>query len=141
MAPVRGHEVQNAAGDECKGNGVGTCHPLAMHGDLPVARGDESGGGADDPSGGLHGGSREARTAPGESDTGEGADKDRDHVEATQNAMELKVTLAKPSGELEGAREKGNDAAKRVRDEEIAVGDNLQTVSVVHRIVGYEENF
>jgi len=75
MAPVRGHEVQNATGDEGKGDGVGAGHPLAMLHDLAVARGEEGGSGADHPCRSLHGGSGEARTSPGESDPSERTDK------------------------------------------------------------------
>jgi len=100
MAPVRGHEVQNAAGDEGKRNGIGARHPLPVHSDLPVARGEEGGGSADHPGSSLHGGSGETRTAPGESDPGEGTDKDGYDVDAAEEAMELEVTLAKPRGEL-----------------------------------------
>ncbi len=40
-----------------------------------------------------------------------------------------------------GPMSKSEEAAERMRDEELAVGDHLQTVGVVHRIVGDEENF
>src|ERR1700733_8804423 len=103
MAPVRRHEVQNAAGDEGKGDGVGASHPLAVLDNLAVARGEEGGGGADHPCCGLHGGSWQARTAPGESDPREGADKDGYDVDAAEDAMELDVTLADPRGEIDGA--------------------------------------
>jgi len=103
MAPVRGHEVQNAAGDESKGDGIGASHPLAVLDDLAVARGEEGGGGAYHPGSSLHGGSREARTAPGESDPREGTDKDGYDVDTAQDAMQLEVTLADPRGEIDGA--------------------------------------
>jgi len=83
MAPVAGPEVEHTAGDERKRDGIGAGHPLAMLDDLAVARGDKGGGGADDPGSGLHGGSREARTAAGESDPGCGADEDGDDVDAS----------------------------------------------------------
>src|ERR1035441_1470036 len=107
MAPVAGPEIEHAAGDEGKRDGVGTGHPLAMLGDLAVTRGDEGGGGADDPGGGLHGGSWQARTAGGEGDPGCCADKDRDDVDAAEDAMELEVTLAKSRGELDRAAQEG----------------------------------
>ena len=141
MAPVRGHEVQNAAGDEGKGDGVGAGHPLAMLHDLAVACGEEGGGGADHPRRGLHGGSGEARTAPGERDACEGTNKHRDDVDAAEDAMELKVTLADSRGEIDGADQECEDSGERMRDEEMAVRDDLQTVGVVHGIVGNEENF
>ena len=53
MAPVAGPEIEHAAGDEGKRDCIGANHPLAMLGDLAVTRGDEGGGGADDPGGGL----------------------------------------------------------------------------------------
>jgi len=57
VAPVAGPEVEYAAGDEGKGDGVGARHPLAVDGDLAVTRGDHGGSSADNPGGGLHGGS------------------------------------------------------------------------------------
>ena len=51
------------------------------------------------------------------------------------------MTLAESRGEMDGADEESEDAGERMRDEEMAVGDDLQTVGVVHRIVGDEENF
>ena len=54
VAPVTGPEVEHAAGDECKGHCVRSGHPMAVLDDLAVARGDQGGGGADDPGGGLH---------------------------------------------------------------------------------------
>src|ERR1700675_37768 len=98
MAPVGGHKIEHTAGDKGKGDSIGAGHPLAVHGDLAVACSDESGGGADHPGSGLHGGSREPRTAPGESDPREGINKHRDDVDATDDAMELEVTLADPRG-------------------------------------------
>src|ERR1700691_4189203 len=113
MTPVRGHEVQNAAGDEGKGDGVGTDHPLAMLDDLAVARGEEGGGGADHPRRGLHGGSGEARTSPGESDPSERTDKNGNHVDAAENAMEREMTLADPRGEIDGANQESEDSSER----------------------------
>jgi len=103
VAPVTGPEVEHTAGDEGKGDGVGTGHPLAVLDDLAVTRGDEGGGGADDPGGGLPAGSREAGTAACESDSGCGADKDGDDVNAAEDAMEFQETVADPRGEIDGA--------------------------------------
>ena len=58
MAPVTRPQVEYTAGDEGKRDGIGTGHPLAMLDDLAVARRNDGRGGADDPRGGLHGGSR-----------------------------------------------------------------------------------
>src|SRR6202044_3950872 len=95
VAPIAGPEIEHSAGDEGKRDSVRTGHPLAVLDDLAVARGDEGGGGADDPGGSLHRGSGEARTAAGEGDPGCGADEDRDDVDAAEYAMDLEVTLAK----------------------------------------------
>ena len=141
MTPVRGHEVKNAAGDKGKGDGVGAGHPLAMLDDLAVARSEEGGGCADHPRRGLHGGSGEAWTAPGESDPRERTDKNGNHVDATENAMEREMTLPNPRGEIDGSDQKSEDSGQSVRDKQLAVGDHLQTVGVVHGIVGDEENF
>src|ERR1039458_3590666 len=84
VAPVTGPEVQHTAGDEGKGDGVGAGHPLAVLDDLAVARGDEGGGGADDPGGGLHGGSWQSGAAGGEGDPCESADKYGDDVDASE---------------------------------------------------------
>ena len=109
--------------------------------DLPVTRGDEGGGGADDPGRGLPAGSGEARTAVGEGDSGCGADEDGEDVDAAEDAMELEVTLADPRGEIDGADQESEDSGESVRDEEAAVGDDLQTVGVVHGVIGEEKNF
>src|ERR1700722_10742574 len=72
MAPVTGPEVEHAAGDEGKGDGIGARHPLAVLCDLAVARGEEGGAGAAHPGGGLHGGSGKTRAAGCESYPREG---------------------------------------------------------------------
>ena len=141
MAPVAGPEIEHAGGDEGKRDGIGANHPLAMLGDLAVTRGYEGGRGADDPGGGLHRGSWHAGAAGGEGDSGKGTDKDGDHVDAAEDAMEFQVTLAKARGELHRAGQKSNDAAECMGDKEMAVGDDLQTVGVVHGIIGYEKSF
>ena len=99
------------------------------------------GGGADNPGDRLHEGSGQSRTAGGEGDTGCGADKDGDDVDAAENAMELKMMLAYPRGEINGADEEGKKCGERVGDEEMAVGDDLQPVGVVHGVVRDHEHF
>src|ERR1700742_3903184 len=141
MTPVTRPEVEHPAGDEGKGNSIGARHPLAVLCDLAVARGDEGGGGTDHPGGGLHGGSRKTRAACCESDPGEGTDKHGDDVDAAEDTMELEVTLADPRGEIDGADQKSKDSGECMRDEEMTVGDDLQAVGMVHRIVGDEEQF
>src|ERR1035441_4752594 len=136
MAPVAGPEIKHAAGDEGKRDGVGTGHPLAVLDDLAVARGDEGGGGADDPGGGLHGGSWQTGAAAGEGDPCCGADKHADDVDASEDTMELEVPLADPRGEIDGADQESEDSGEYMRDEEMAVGDDLQTVGVVHGVIG-----
>ena len=141
MAPVAGPEIEHAAGDEGKRDCIGTSHPLAMLDDLTITRGDQGGGGADDPGGGLHGGSWQAGAAGGEGDPGEGTDKDADDVDAAEDAMEFQVTLAKARRELNRTGQESDDAAECMGDEEMAVGDDLQTVGVVHRVIGDEKSF
>src|SRR6201996_8219718 len=110
MTPVTRPEVEHPAGDEGKGNSIGARHPLPVLCDLAVARGDEGGGGADHPGGGLHGGSGKTGAAGGESDPREGTNKHGDDVDAAEDAMELEVTLANPRGEIDGADEESQDA-------------------------------
>jgi hypothetical protein len=55
--------------------------------------------------------------------------------------MEFQVTLAKARGELQRACEKSEDTADRMGDEELSVGDDLQTVGVVHGVIGGEKSF
>jgi len=107
--------------------------------EVAIARGDEGCGGADHPGGGLHGGSGKTRAAGCESDSREGTNKHRDDIDAAEDAMELEVTLADPRGEIDGTDQKSEDSGECMRDEEMAVGNDLQTVGVVHRIVGDEE--
>ena len=116
MAPVGGHKIKHTAGDEGKRDCIGAGHPLAMHGDVMVTRGNEGGSGADHPRSGLHGGSGEARSAGSEGDPGEGPDKDAEDIEAAEDAMKLQVALAKSCRELDGTGQKSDGAAERVRD-------------------------
>jgi len=141
MAPVEGPEIEHAAGDEGKRDCIGANHPLAMPGDLAVTRSDEGGGGADDPGPSLHAGSWHARAAGGEGDPGQGTDKDGDDVGAAKDAMEFQVTLAKARRELNSASQESDDATECMGDEEMAVRDDLQTVGMVHRVIGDEQNF
>src|SRR5665213_1120249 len=141
VAPIAGPEVEHTAGNEGKGDGIGAGHPLAMLDDLAVTRGDEGGGGADDPGGGLHGGSGQAGAAGGEGDPGEGADKHGDDIDPAEDAMELQVTPAKSRRELDGSAQESDAAKEHMRDEEMAVGDDLQTVGVVHGVIGDQKNF
>jgi len=141
MAPVRWYEVKNATGDEGKSHCVRARHPLAMHDDMPVARSEKGRGGADHPGNGLHRGPRQTRTAPRECDPREGANKHGDDVDASEHAMQLDVTLANTRRKIDGADQEGEDSGQRVRDEELTIGYHLQTVGMVHRIVGDEENF
>jgi hypothetical protein len=55
--------------------------------------------------------------------------------------MEFEVTLADARGEINGADQESEDSCKRMRNEEMTVGDDLQTVGVVHGIIGDEKNF
>src|SRR5580704_865860 len=112
MAPVQGPQIEHAAGDEGKRDCIGADHPLAMLRDLAVTSGDEGGGGADDPGGGLHGGSWQAGAASGKGDSGRGTDKDGDDVDAAEDTMEFQVTLAKTRGELRSTGQESDDAAE-----------------------------
>ena len=141
MAPVRGPEVEHTAGDEGKGHCVGTGHPLTMLDDVAITRSDEGGGGADDPGCGLPEVPGKPGRPPGEGNSGCGADKDGDDVDTAEDAMELEVPLAYPRGEIDGADQESEDSGECMGDEEMAVGDDLQTVSVVHRVIGDKKNF
>ncbi len=125
MAPVGRHQIEHTAGHEGKRHSVRTGHPLAMNGDLPVPRRDHSSGRADNQCRALHGSSRQARSAPCQGDSSEGADDDRSEVDTAQNAMELQVALPETGRELERARQQREGSAERVRDEKSAVGDDL----------------
>ena len=100
MAPVGGHKIEHPAGDESKGDCIRADHPLPMHGDMAVARGNEGGGGADHPRSSLHRRSGEARTAPRESNPRERTDKDGNHVDAAKNAMEREMAQSNPRREI-----------------------------------------
>jgi len=141
MAPVARPEIEHAAGDESKRDCIGANHPLAMLDDLTIARGDEGGGGADDPGGGLHGGSWQAGAARGEGDPGQGTDKDAHDINAAEDPMEFQVTLAKARRELHRTGQESDDAGERMGDEEMAVGDDLQPIGMVHVVIGDEKNF
>jgi hypothetical protein len=55
--------------------------------------------------------------------------------------MEFQVTLAKARRELHRSGQESDAAAECMGDEEMAVGDDLQTVGMVHGVIGDEENF
>jgi len=50
--------------------------------------------------------------------------------------MELEVPLADPRGEIDGADQESKDPGECMWNEEMAVGDDLQTVGVIHGIIG-----
>jgi hypothetical protein len=51
------------------------------------------------------------------------------------------MALTYARGEIYGPNQQGKDASKSVWDEQTVVGDDLQTIGVVHGIVGDEKNF
>src|SRR5664279_980171 len=139
MAPVAGPEIEYTAGDKSKRNCIRAHHPLAMLNGLTITSGDEGCGCADDPCGSLHRGSGQAGATGGESDSRQGTNKDADDVNTAEDPMEFQVMLAKSRRELYGAGEESDDAGEGMRDEGMAVGDDLQPVGVVHAVVGDEK--
>ena len=140
MAPVGGHKVEYTARDKDKRDRIGAGHPLAVHGDLSVTRGDHGSASADDPCSALHGGPRQPGTSGGKGDPGKGADDDGNEVHAAYDAMELQVTLPKARRELQRAGQQSEGSAERVRDEESAVGYDLQAVGMVHGVIDEEKD-
>ena len=55
--------------------------------------------------------------------------------------MEFQITQAKARRELNRAGHESDHSGEHMRDQELAVGDDLQTVAVIHGIVGDEKNF
>jgi hypothetical protein len=55
--------------------------------------------------------------------------------------MEFQVTLAKARRELYRTSQESDNTGECMGDEEMAVGDDLQTVGVVHRVIGDEKSF
>ena len=140
MAPVGGHKVEHTARNKDKRDRIGAGHPLAVDGDLSVTRGDHGSGSADDPCSALHGGPRQPGTSGGKGDPGKGADDDGDEVHAAYDAMELQVTLPKARRELQRAGQQSEGSAERVRDEESAVGYDLQAVGMVHGVIDEQKD-
>jgi hypothetical protein len=60
---------------------------------------------------------------------------------AAEDAMEFQVPLAKARRELYRTGQESDDTAERMGDENMAVGDDLQTVGVVHGVIGDEKGF
>lgn len=125
VAPVAGPEIEDTAGNEGKGDGIGAGHPLAVCSDLTIARSDEGGGSADHPGGGLHGGSRKTRAAGCESDPREGTNKHGDEIGAAEDAVELEVTVADSRGKIDGPDQKSKGPGECMRDQEMAVRNDL----------------
>lgn len=132
-----GDGAGDAGDDEVEREDVGADHPLAMGDELPVARGDESSQGAEEP--------QRRHDAVGE---GEGVvpvklqdqrdrcrDSDADDVGAAHDAVAFKVSLAKTGGEEEGSEDSRDGSADGVRDEEDHLLDELGAV----RAGGVEE--
>jgi hypothetical protein len=139
--PVAGPEVEQARGDERKGDGVRSHHPLPVLRDLAVARCKESGDGADDPRPCLHTGCGKERMAGADGQGQNSGQQHRSHIDPAKDAVKGPPALAQTRGELRGAAEQRERAEDRMRNEQMSVGDQLQTVAVVHRVVGDEEDF
>ncbi len=139
--PVGRPDAQDAQRDEGERDCVGTNHPLAMLGDVAIARCKEGGEGTDDPGTDLHDGASKER-APGADYYGQNrGGNNAEDVEATKNAVKGNVSPAQARGKLEWATEQSEGAEESVREEQVAVGDQLNTVLVVQRVVGNEEDF
>ncbi len=69
------------------------------------------------------------------------SDNDGNNVDAAEDAVELQVTLAEARRELHRAGQESDDAAEYMGDEEVAVGDDLQTVGVIQGVIGDKKNF
>src|SRR5579863_5985318 len=96
MTPVPRPQIEHSARDKRKRHRIRTSHPLAMLDELPIARGDECGDGADDPRCRLHRSSRQTGPACCQRDPSKGADKHRNDVHTAQHTMEFEIALAKP---------------------------------------------
>src|SRR6185437_10912070 len=139
-----GPEVEHAVEDEGEGEGVGADHPLAVHGDLAIASGDEGGERAEDPERDLDedaGKVGAVTTAKLDEEGDGGGGEDGDDVDAAEDAVELQMAGSEAGGELDGAGDEGQRAGDGVRDEESAVVDELEAVGVVGRVVEGEEEF
>jgi hypothetical protein len=55
--------------------------------------------------------------------------------------MELEVPLADPRGEIDGTNQESEDSSESMGDKECAIRDDLQSVGVVHGVIGEEKNF
>jgi hypothetical protein len=55
--------------------------------------------------------------------------------------MEFEVTLAKARRELYRAGQQSDDSAECMGDEQMPIRDDLQTITVVHGVIGDEKNF
>jgi len=121
MAPVSGHKVEYTGGDKGERDRIGAGHPLAVHGDLSVTRGNHGSGSADESM------QRLAWRVPGKPGT---SGRKGDPVKAPRmtqmkymrayHAMELQVTLPKGATRTAEAGQQSEGSEERVRDEESA---------------------
>ncbi len=132
--------------DEIEGEDVGTDHPLAMDDELPVARGEEGGQGAEEPEGG-HDDVPEGEDAAGlaqREDTCQGSrDGDGDDIDAAEDAVALEVAGAEAGGEEEWAEGDGDGSGEYVGREEEKFADEIGAVFaglVQEGKVGIEED-
>ena len=108
---------------------------------LTIARGNKRRGGADHPCSCLHGSPGKTRAAGREGDSRVGPNKHGDNVDQAQGTMESEMTLAYPRGEIDGADQEGQGSRECMWDQEMAVGNNLQPIGVVHGVISDKENF
>src|SRR6185437_7149236 len=138
---VRRPEIEKSIDDEGEGEGVGANHPLAVHGDLAVARGDEGDGGAEDPERDLNEDAEEVLAAELDEEGAGGGEEDGEDVGAAEDAVQLQMTGAESRGELQRADDEGERGCGGVWDEQGAVVDELEAVGVVERVVEGEKDF
>src|SRR5215472_1495737 len=88
-----GPEVEQAVDDESEGDGVGADHPLAVHGDVAVARGEKGCERAEDPERDLDEDAGEVAGARVELDdeAERCGGEDGEDIDAAEDAMELQV--------------------------------------------------
>jgi hypothetical protein len=55
--------------------------------------------------------------------------------------MEREMALANPRGEIDGPDQESEDSGQRMRDKKATVCDDLETVGMVHGVIGDKENF
>lgn len=112
-----------------------------MLGDLAVSRCEKCSQCAENPSAGLHAGPREEWSACADDHGDDSGEENGENVDTAKDAVEGKISLAEALGELERTADQSEGAEEGVWEQQVAIGNEVDAVLVVERVIGNEKDF